>query len=791
MTKRPFFYLVISFASGLVCGYFMDNPLLAFSLLLILILLFLTILFLSFKRPDLKDIICIVLVSGFGFFYYEGRTRIHPDNHISHLTPLKRNLSIIGDVISLPDRKEEMSHYVIEARYLLDSKDTIPLCGKVRITARDEVDYGDRLILYGAFYPPPSPSNPGGFDYGSWLERQDIYAVMYPDSLLRLGGNYGNAVVKFAERVRSYIEGVIDHYLGGNQGGFLKGILIGERENIPFEIQEIFRNTGVVHVLAVSGLHVGIIAFILVLLFRLARLPNYANLILTLAFLIIYALMIDLRPSVVRASIMSVLLMVAFLSERNTDMLNSLSFAAFAILLWNPQALFDPGFQLSIGATAGIIYFYPMLHPLLELKRKRVLDRVFVRPFTTSLSAQAGTVLLSAHYFYRLPVISLIANLLVIPLTGLCILTGLFLSFVNIFGLEVLNKICASAVYGFTTITLKVVELFSRVPYGHFWIGSPPPVYIALYFVILLSGISVIYNLKKRGFFDVSLKIFIYSLFLFLTVMLSAQLYKQFRPEIRVTFLDAGHGNSTLLEMGENIVIDGGPYQKGTPPVADLLHKRGVRTISLIFLTSPLYYDVAGLSYLLENFEVRGVALPFIPYHSSIYRKFLVRIKEKRIPFLFVERGDRIGFFTVINPESGRGSREDIKEASLVLSLDPRINFSMRGNCRILFLGHVDNNICQIVRKSEILKAPYFGGYRHPAFLETVKPEVTVVSVGDNRWGLPSEEMLNKYERYGSVLRTDEQGACIVRINNYGFSTNTMSYKESIKQRIIRWVGII
>ncbi len=790
MTRTPFLYLVISFSTGLVCGYFTNRLLFAIPLLLLLLLIFIAVLLLSETRPDYKDIVCIVLISCFGFFYYEGRTRIFPEDHIRYLTHIKGDLSILGDVISIPDKREDRTFFRFEVRSVMNSTDTIPVCGKVRVTLEDDVEYGNRLILYGTLNFPPSSRNPGGFDYGRWLNRQDIYVLMSPDSLVRIEGKYGENLIIIAARIRIYIEKVIDNYVGGKQGAFLKGIIIGERGGIPGDVQEVFRNTGVVHVLAVSGLHVGIIAFLLTLIIRLFRAPNIINIIITSTLLIIYALMIDLRPSVVRATIMCILLMISFLTRRDTDTMNTLSVAAFIILLWNPQSLFDVSFQLSFGATAGIIYLYPKIYEIARVRGNKFIDNIVIKPFTISLSAQAGTTLLAAHYFYRLPIISLVANLLVIPLTGICIVTGLLLSFVNLLGIGILNKIFASSVYGFTTLTLNVVNMFGRVPNGHFWIGSPSPLFLILYFIILISGFNAIHNFIKWGFFGVSFRVLVYTIFISLAVILTTGLYRVYNPEIRLTFLDVGQGNSTLIEMGETVLIDGGSYHRGVPTAAELLRNKGIREISLIFLTSPLSYDIGGLSYILENFKVGCVALPFIPYDSYGYKKFLRNIKDKKIPFRFVKEGDKIAAFSVMNPKGGVESSTKIKDASLVLNFNAKEINQVMEDIKTLFLGHVENNIHEMVEESDILKAPYFGGYRNPSFLEIVKPEVTVISVGSNRWGLPSEEMIEEYERYGRVIRTDRQGACVVRIGKDGMTIHTMSEEESPRDRVLRWTGV-
>ncbi|MDO9574965.1 MAG: DNA internalization-related competence protein ComEC/Rec2 [bacterium] len=789
MTKTPFLYLVISLSAGLICGYFTDVLPLGILLLFFFLVAFISVVFISDIRPAVMDIICIVLVSIFGFLYYEGRTRIYPKNHIRHLNGIERELTIIGDILSLPDTREEKTYVEVEARSLVLPSDTIPVCGRIRVSLGGDVEYGERLILYGRLDPPPPARNPGGFDYREWLARQNIYNTMSPDSVIKVGENFGNRFILLAAGIRSYIETTIDRNIGGDKGAFLKGITIGERGMISEEVQEVFRNTGVVHILAVSGLHVGILAAMLFLVIRLFRLPNLVNIIITSACLIVYAFMIDLRPSVVRATIMSIFLMITLLTERDTDILNTLCVTAFAILIWNPQFLFDVSFQLSFGATAGIIYLYPKVHSLIKM-RNRNIDNAIIKPFTISLSAQAGTTLLAAHYFYRLPVISLIANIFVVPLTGLCIGTGLLLSLVNLLKIDVLSRVFASAVYGVTALTLGTVNLFGKVPYGHFWIGSPSPLFLIFYFILLVSGVNALYYMIKRRVFNPSHKIFVYTVIVSLILLVSSRLYRVNNREVRVTFMEVGMGNSTLVEIEDDVILmDGGSYYRDIPVSADLLRRNGTRDVSLVFLTSPLSYDIGGLTYILENFNVKGVALPFIPYHTYAYKRFLHTIKEKKIPYRFVAKGDRIGPFTVKNPMDEIPL--DIKDASLVLTLNVGQGLSLaKQDYKILFLGEVKSNIMEMAEEADIMKAPYFGDYRDPSFIEIVKPKVTVVSVGKNRWAMPSQEMMEEYKKYGRVIRTDEDGACLVRISKDAVTIQTMRDREKLGDKLLRWVGV-
>ncbi len=772
MTKLPFLYITLSLSLGIVSGHFADSLISLISILSLLGVLFFIALILSDRRPNRGDIFCLLLISVFGSLYYEGRTRIWPQNHVRYFTDLKRDRAIMGDVSSLPERRPGKTFVIVTVQSIIMEPDTLPLTGRIRVTLKEDIAYGERVVLYGRLRSPPPLRNPGGFDYRSWLARRDIYGIIFPDSLKKVGDGFGNRFISIAGRVKDYIRVTIDRNIGGNPGAFLKGITIRERGGIPPQIMELFRDTGVIHILAVSGLHVGIITGILFLIVSLFRLPNLAKIIIVSLSLILYAVMIDLHPSVVRATIMSILFLVCW--GRKTASLQIVSVAAFIILVWNPQALFDVSFQFSFGAVMGIIYLYPKIYQLISVKN-RWIDNLIIRPFVVSLSAQLGVTFLVAHHFYRLPVIALIANLFVIPLTGFCILTGFLLFIVNLLGIATLTGIFASAAYAGAWVTLYTVQFFGMIPYGHFWIGSPSLLFLFFYFFLLITGVNILYSFVKRKLVDISIKPFIVGVLLALVWVLATNFYRLYNERVSITFIDAGMSNSTVIELGRDVVlIDCGRADE----TVNLLRSKGINDISLIFLTSPLSYNSRGLTHILENFRVKGVALPFIPYRSWGYRRLLNTIKEKEIPYQFIKSGDRIGPFRVKNP--GTEIPSYIKDASLVLSLNV-------DGYRILWTGEVEN-IGGVVERADIMKAPYFGGKRDPYFLDLVKPDVIVVSVGRNRWGLPNDKMIEEYKKHGRVIRTDRDGACLVRIERDKLTVRTM--REPLRDRFLIWAGV-
>jgi competence protein ComEC len=483
--------------------------------------------------------------------------------------------------------------------------------------------------------------------------------------------------------------------------------------------------------------------------------------------------------------------MIALEGERDTDTFNSITVAALFLLIINPSNLFELGFQLSFAAAGCIIYGFRRIYPILFgfAGREGFISTLVTQPFTVSLCAQAGVTALIAHYFFRLPIIALIANVFVIPFAALSVGIGFALIIINLLHISLLTQIFAGACFFSTTLTLKLVQLFAAVPHGHYWIGSVSPLFVIFYFLLFVTLINAKKSLIAR-------KSFIYILLIACNVLIWSRVYHIYHPENRITVLDVGMGNSLFCEFanGKKVLIDGGKWTKtfdtGEGVVAPFLRAKGIRRIDAVIATSPYYYNTGGLVYIMENFDVKGAATNNAPYPTWSYYKFLKTIYENGISYRSLSSGDFFGPFEVLNPtqetlrEVNDEPRKYTKDASLSLFLNI-------GNNSILLPGDAPH---LAVKKSNIMKAPYFGGYRD-SLVSRVSPDIVIIQVGRNRWNLPDEDMLGIYrEKIHKIFRTDKDGAIIVKFNDKRFHLSTMkelSRDESWKEKLLRWTGNI
>jgi competence protein ComEC len=293
------------------------------------------------------------------------------------------------------------------------------------------VRYGDEVVLDGKLHAPFEFSKNRKFSYRKYLGRQGIYFVLSvkktaPVKIL----HHGKAHLLLAQLLkwRHCASAVLSKHLHPYEAALMQAMVLGERLNIPDFLKDIFAKTGTAHILAISGLNVGIVVAVLFMVLRTLPGPTVMTYGLTMIFITLYVLLTGASPSVVRAGIMSVVFLTSFLIERETDSINSLAFAAFLLLIIDPQNIFDIGFQLSFISVLGILLFYPLLmkfcDPFLK-KHPNIVLKFLAESFAVSLAATLGVAGLIAYYFNIVTPVSLLANIVVVPLSTLALILGI------------------------------------------------------------------------------------------------------------------------------------------------------------------------------------------------------------------------------------------------------------------------------------------------------------------------------------------------------------------------------
>ncbi|MFC1658787.1 ComEC/Rec2 family competence protein [Candidatus Omnitrophota bacterium] len=411
--------------------------------------------------------------------------------HIRNFTFYKSEPVVIqGVVCDFPQTKPNSSSFIVTARQLIWAGKIYSVSGRVlvRVFRKEAVDYADCLSLEGSLFRPYQTKNTQ-FQYREYLENQGIYSILTvgkKNSINHLGRDKLNPLKIIAYRIRNKSQKILFDNLKATQAGIFSAMILGERSRIPSGIRRLFIQTGTMHVLAISGLHVGIVALILDLLLKIFRIRRNLRYSLIIFLLIFYCLLTGARPSVIRASIMAIVVLSGFLLKREVHISHSLALAALIILAINPGQLFNLGFQLSFASVISIVYLAPVLKKFFDKtetekpakNRQKAknhglekIARFSTNAFSVSLAAWLGVLPLLSYYFKIISPITVLANLVVVPYLALVISLGLSLLFVGIF-FPVLVPVYAAPANLSIVILVEIIKLFNQIPGAYFYLSG-------------------------------------------------------------------------------------------------------------------------------------------------------------------------------------------------------------------------------------------------------------------------------------------------------------------------------
>ncbi|MGB8952625.1 MAG: DNA internalization-related competence protein ComEC/Rec2 [Candidatus Aminicenantales bacterium] len=558
------------------------------------------------------------------------------------------------------------------------------------------------------------------------------------------------------------------------EGAVLEALVLGERGRMNPATTLSLQKTGLYHLFAISGAHIGIICFLLFSLLKWGKVPTRFSYAVLIIFLVFYAFLVEGRASVLRATIMAVLFFLGKLFWKDVHLLNTIAMSAFFLLLTNPFQLFDLGFQLTFIATLSIILFFPKVNRLLPRLPLRLSEI-----FALSLTAQAGVLPLIAVSFNRIVFSSLILNFMAIPLVGLIMAAGyvfLPLSFV----IPALARPLAGGIDFLIQIFMKSTQILNPIDFLSYRIPTPPPWIVLGYFAFLLLLLLPLRIKKMKWLLGFGFGIFF--------ILLILHPFPSVSKDLKITFLDVGQGDSILIEFPgtHKMLIDGGGLPTGTFDIGEnvvsrFLWRKGIKKIDYLVLTHSHPDHLNGLVAVARNFRVREFWEGPSPSDNTTYgalKKQLDSVLQKRVSRGFSRRVGEIQI-DVLSPE---------KEAPFAFVLENDLSVVLRithGLTFFLLTGDIGRDAEKEILdtggrvRSQVLKSSHHGSDSSSSmiFLESVAPQVVVVSVGKkNPYNLPSQEALERYrEVEARIFRTDFHGAVEIISDGREISVRTAS----------------
>ncbi len=474
----PFVRLIVPFILGILSSHFIIPGKNIITIILILLLFAVYKKSASFRYKWLFGIPITVLLffTGYQLAFYHNE--LNKPEHFSNF--FQEGSYLVGNITDIPQSKIKSTKFKLAINTVIDTSGSEHYCqGNLLVYInRDSskklgVSYGDRLIIKGNIKKIPSPKNPDAFDYKNYLHFQNIHfqTFLAGNQFKIISSNHGNILITKALAARTFFLKTLQKYIPeNNELAVASALIVGYRETIPDEIKKAYAETGAIHVLAVSGLHVGIVLMIFTfLLFPFLPKTTFQKIIkngIIISGIWIFALITGASPSVTRAATMFSLLVIGVNIQRSTNIYNTIAGSAFLMLLLNPFLLYNISFQLSYAAVLGIVFFQPKLYKLIFFKNK-IFSYVWTLT-TVSIAAQLSTLPLTIYYFHKLTTMFWLSGLIVVPAAFIILLLGLsmfvieaIVPIVNIpigFTLYWIIKIINHIIFGIQQIPFSFIE---------------------------------------------------------------------------------------------------------------------------------------------------------------------------------------------------------------------------------------------------------------------------------------------------------------------------------------------
>lgn len=719
------------------------------------------------------------------------------------------------EAIVISDAQEKEYNYVYKIKILCaDNNDKYKntyLYLKTSKKSTEKLKYGDKIEVKGSFTEASSQRNYGGFNYKEYLKSLKIYGTIKANQLKVLSGDCLNNVFNLANQVSSMMKQKIDSSMEETQAAIIKGIIFGDSSDIEKEIQENFRISSISHVLAVSGMHVSYLV-IGIQLFLKSIIGKRKTRFITIVFLIFYMFITGFSPSVVRASMMSILLIGGEILYRKNDIWTSMAISLFLILIYNPFLIENIGLQFSYIGTMGIMILHKSVFSFLKnikiknkkwkykFNRKTIFFISKIKEIlAVTLSAQLAIFPIMIYHFNLFGVYFLISNLLVSVMIGpIIIFSTIFIVFSFIFN-PISKVICI--VLKLLIQMLIIISNLAELPFSKLYLSTPKIWMILLYYILIITFnfIYCLYTSPKLNNTQVRVRNLIalakYKIFLnkkksiikIFIIILLFFLFQFIPKNLEINFVDVGQGDCTFIVTPRNktILIDGGgsssdEFDVGKSTLLPYILDKGYTKIDYIFISHFDQDHVGGILSILQKIKVKKVIISKQEENSENYQKFLEIIKEKGVSVAIVKMGDRVKiengiYFDILWPTFEQIQENKLNNNSLVMKMYYH-NFS------VLFTGDIEEEAEKKILEtykseknklvSNVLKVAHHGSKTSTIkeFLDTVNPQIALIGVGkNNMFHHPSEEIIDKLKEYGAIIyRTDERGEITIRVNGKG-----------------------
>ena len=750
-----------------------------------------------------KQVIFLIIISSI----ISNTILLFQENQYENLYP-EENILVEGMIISNEEEREYKNRYKLKVLTMNSSEKYHSTQIYIEVKKDVQFEYGDKVRLQGEFRKGSEQRNTGGFNYQLYLKSIHIYGTLKVENYQKISSDNINWVQKSINTIKLVIAENIEKTLEKEEAQIVKGLILGDTTALEEELKEKFQIANISHVLAVSGMHIIYIVIGIEVVFKKWLGKRKAKYVVIFG-VIFYMSITGFTSSIVRAGIMGMMNIFAFLVYRKNDIWTSIAISLGIILLQNPYAITGVGLQLSYLGTIGIILFNKNIKQYLDnikwvrdnirIKRSKRISNIVEKlkdMISVTLSAQLMILPIMLYHFNMIGIYFVITNILVSMMIGPIMFLSIIFVFCSFIHLHISQFIAIFLSFGIKGL-IQISNL-SNLPFSKIYVLTPSILFIFIYYIVILVGNRIymiytskyinstegrvknlialmkyrLYEKKKKTkkiyqkiLQERNIKAFIKQTYkgIFLIIFLIG-IY-QFPKNLEIHFLDVGQGDSCFIitPNHKTILIDGGgstssTFDVGKDTLIPYLLDKGYTQLDYVFISHFDQDHVGGILSLLEELKVGQIFISKQGKTSDNYETFLEIVAQKNLKVREVKMGDKITIgdvtFHILWPTENQIEENMLNNNAMVMKLQYK-SFSM------LFTGDIEevaekkilsvysDNLDSL--KATVLKVAHHGSKSSSTekFLKAVNSKVAIIGVGENNmFGHPSNVVLERLQSF-------------------------------------------
>lgn len=754
--KRPFISLSLALTLGIVLSYLIVIDINFFIFLgIIFILLYILL------EDKNSNIYILFLVFLLGIFLFSINDFLANKDYKSFLD---KDFYIRGYIEDIDKVDDENIRYIFKME--------VPKKEKILLTTSSDVGrykIGDKLEFNSSLKIPEKNTNPKLFNYNLYLRSKNIKFKTFIDKVNYLGIKE-NIFIRLKRNISDRIDSSLSQLSLRNRN-FLESMLLGKSNIMDEEDIENFRQLGLSHILAVSGLHLGIITGFLIIFLSILTIDRKTINIISIIFILFYIFLIGYTPSILRAGLAMIIYLLSINIRRYSDSINNLFFISFILAIINPFTVFNLGFQLSFIATLSVLLLSKYIRRIYPFANNPINNSLL-----GILGVQIGLFPVQIYYFNYFNFLSIIGNLIIVPIISLVLPFAFILIILN-GKLSLLSYSVSRIINILLDLTFKIMDFLQGFNIFEFKLASPSILVIVFYYFFL----ALIFKKIRIDFLPRDISRF---LVFFLIILISFNIILSFNNDyLVIDFIDVDQGDSTLISYkNKNYLIDtgGNTFKKfdiGKNIVIPYLIKSGVLSLDIVFISHFDDDHCKSLVDIMDEIKMKKLVFGY-EGDNNLYKEIVAKSHDKNIPIYFLNSGDIFKVdeklnFKVYGPDKPVGN-QNISDNNLSLVLE--VNYYDKS---ILFTGDIeeyaeDKLLEKDIGRVDFLKVAHHGSKTSSKkeLLERLRPSVGFIQVGrNNPYSHPNREVLERYEEIKTkIYRTDQSGLIKLVMNekNYG-----------------------